>query len=91
MGSRRTEPTPARTKLTPPEVARRYGISPEKVHAWIRSGELRAIDVANQGSRRPRYRIDLADLEAFEERRVVVTSAPSCRRRKRDPSTTEYF
>ncbi len=39
---------PARTKLTPPEVAKAWGISPEKVLAWIRSGELRAVNVATK-------------------------------------------
>jgi hypothetical protein len=30
-----------RTELTPPEVAARWGVAPEKILAWIRSGELR--------------------------------------------------
>ena len=51
-------------------VAERYGIAPEKVLEWIRSGELIAINVA-QGSngQRPRWRIAEAELEAFELRR----------------------
>ena len=31
---------------TPPELARRYGIKPAKVLAWISRGELRAINLA---------------------------------------------
>ena len=92
MGTRRTETAPARTKLTPPEVARRYRISPEKVVGWIRSGELRAIDVSARSSSRPRYRIDPDDLAAFEERRRVVPAPePGRRRRKHNPNITEYF
>jgi len=49
----------SRDKLTPPEVARRWGVAPETVISWIRSGELKAIDVsARPGIGRPRYRID---------------------------------
>jgi excisionase family DNA binding protein len=58
-----------RTKLTPPELARRWGVSSDKVRAWIESGELRAINLATRPSGRPRYRIDLADVLAFEQRR----------------------
>lgn len=56
-------------KLTPPEVAKLWGVSPDKVIAWIRSGELRAIDASRNRGQRPRYLIDIADLEAFENAR----------------------
>ena len=79
-------------KLSPPQVGRVLGVAPEKVIDWIRSGELRAIDVASRGSSRPRYRIDPDDLAAFEERRRVVPAPePSRRRRKDNPNITEYF
>jgi len=78
--------------LTPPEVARRWGVSPDKVIGWIRSGELRAIDVsAHPGIGRPRYRIDVLDLAAFESQRQVVVSPKRTRRRRRDPSVIEFF
>jgi hypothetical protein len=35
--------------LTPPQLARENGVSPDKVHAWIRSGKLQAINVATNG------------------------------------------
>jgi len=82
---------PDRAKLTPPEVARRWGVSPDKVIGWIRSGELRAIDVsAHPGIGRPRYRIDITDLMEFEMRRQVVIT-PKVKRRRRDPSVIEFF
>ena len=59
-----------RQKFTPPEIARAWGIDPEKVLNWIRSGHLRAIDGATPGSQRPRYLIDRVDLAAFEESRT---------------------
>lgn len=69
--------------LTPPAVAEALGVAPEKVVVWIRRGELRAINVAEPGSIRPRYRISQADLEAFERSRQVIPPPPTTPRRKR--------
>ena len=78
--------------LTPSLIAERYAISVDKVLGWIRSGELRGINVATSPTGRPRYRIDLADLEAFEARRAAVP-APKAKRRRRNPSSSvvEFF
>lgn len=72
-------------KLTPPEVAELWGISPDKILAWIRSGELRAIDASTTRGGRPRYLIDVGDLAAFERSRSttpVPASKPAKRRRQ---------
>jgi len=71
--------------LTPPMIANQLRVSPEKVLAWIRKAELRAINVSD-GNRRPRYRVAPEDLEAFLERRVVQPPPViQRRRRKREP------
>ena len=70
--------------LTPPEAARRWRVKPSKVVAWIEAGELRAIDVSNRGSRRPRYRIPLDAIHAFELMRSAVPPTPKQTRRRRD-------
>ncbi|MCB0909936.1 MAG: helix-turn-helix domain-containing protein [Nocardioidaceae bacterium] len=80
--------------LTPPEVAKLWGIKPHKVLAWIRSGELRAMNAAEQLGGRPRYLIDLADLQAFVKARQATADPPKPRRqiRKSKPSDfVEYF
>jgi hypothetical protein len=79
-----------RRKITPPELARQWGVDPHKVVAWIRAGELRAIDVATRRGGRPRYLIDLADIEVFEQGRLV---APPTRipRKRRMPRTEGYI
>ena len=82
----------ARTKVTPPELAKRWGISPDKVLSWIRNGELPAIDASTRRGGRPRYLIDEEDILAFEERRRVSVS--SRRSRPREPKgngPTQYF
>lgn len=66
----------AKKKMTPPEIARRFGVDSAKVHAWIRSGELKAIDGSTHKGERPRFLVDVADLEAFERSRTVVARKP---------------
>ena len=75
--------------LTPPMVARRLRVKPEKVVAWVRSGQLRALNVSN--GTRPRYRIDPADLAIFEKRRAVVAPAKPSRRRRRSTNVIQFF
>ena len=77
--------------LTPPMIARKLHVSRDKVMTWIRSGELPASDLATPGSKRPRYRIDAADLRAFLLRRQVQAGPKPTRRRRKDPSIREYF
>ena len=61
-----------RRHFTPPEIAEEFGVAVAKVIAWIRCGELKAIDVANRGCTRPRYRIAPDDLDRFKQARAVV-------------------
>ncbi len=83
-----------RQKISPPTLAKMWGVSADKIVGFIRSGELKAIDVSSdRESVRPRYLIDRADIEAFELSRAVVAPAPKPkrRRRRRDPAIREYF
>ena len=81
------------TKITPRALARRYRVSPDKVLGWIRSGELRAINVATKPGGRPRFLIDEKDIAAFEERRAAVqVQAGSVRhKRRRTPDVIQYY
>ncbi|MCH7728445.1 MAG: helix-turn-helix domain-containing protein [Planctomycetes bacterium] len=69
------------------KLARRWGISPDKVLAWIRSGELKAIDASTRRGARPRYLIDEADIRAFEAARAVALEATPRKRRHTQPET----
>lgn len=63
----------ARRPLTLPEVARFLRVRPNKVLAWVRCGELRGYNVvARQGSKRPKYRVNPEDLEAFIRQRAAA-------------------
>lgn len=71
--------------LTPPVVAKRYGVSADKIIRFILAGEIAAINVAQDLTGRPRYRITEEALQAFEKKRAasVPAAMPERRRRQR--------
>ena len=76
--------------LTVLEVAKSLRIDPGKVRAFIAAGRLRAINVGL--GTRPRWRIRLEDLQAFE-RSLEARPAQRIDRRRRLPDvrTKTYF
>jgi hypothetical protein len=90
--------TDTRTKLRPAEVAERFSVCVETVLSWVKSGELRAINVsARRDCKKPRYLISEADILAFEKLRVVVavspcaTGARPARRNRQTKGVVEFF
>ena len=78
--------------LTPPQVAKQLGVSPDKIRAWIDKGELNATNVATGKAGRPRYRISETDLADFQKKRQPSKPPPPApRRRKKDPNVIEFF
>jgi len=77
-------------KLTPPQLAKLWGISCDKVIAWIRAGELRAIDASTKRGGRPRYLIDEDDVAAFERSRSTVATPPSTSTKRRRGDVPQY-
>ena len=69
--------------LTPPQLAREWGIHVDKVYAWIHSGELRVMNTAVKPGGRHRYRIKRSDAEDFQRRRQNLPPPPRSPRRKR--------
>ena len=85
VATNKKKPSEANAKrLTPPQVAERYGVSPDTVRRWITNGDLLATDVSKGG--RPRYRVSADDLKEFDKRRVAKVSPakPARRRRPKD-------
>jgi len=85
-----------RRNLTPPDIARRYGVATAKVIGWIRNGELVALNLARRGCTRPRYSITHESLEQFEQARRVVpdgglSTTQRLRRRAAGGVVKEYF
>lgn len=79
--------------FTPPEIAARLRVKPEKILAWIRSGALKAINVAGRLGGRPRWRILPEDLTAFLDSRRATPPAPLklARQRRRPTPERTYF
>lgn len=76
--------------LTPPEVASLLRVRVSKVLAWIRAGELRAVDVSTiPGCGRARWRISETALQEWENRRAA--KPPPMIQRRRRPTFKEYF
>jgi len=80
-----------KTKISPPELAKQWGVDPAKIVHWIKVGELRAIDASTTRGGQPRYLIDLSDLAVFEASRSVQPPVPRVRRRKVDPNVINFF
>lgn len=78
------------TFLKPADIAKALGVKLGKVHAWIRSGELPAVNTATRPDGRPRWRISPVDWEIFCSRR---TSRPAVKpvTRRRDPANVIQF
>ena len=83
----------AERDITPPEFAELKAVSVNTVLGWIKSGELRATNLASRSSKRPRYRISPGARRDFDlARSVVPASIPAPRlRRKAVAGVREYF
>ncbi len=78
--------------LAPSDIARSRGVNVSKVLGFIQSGELRAVNMATQASKLPRWKISPADLEAFDAARAAVPQAPVTRRpRRKSGHVVEFF
>ncbi|VTR98837.1 dna-binding protein : : HTH_17 [Gemmata massiliana] len=78
--------------LTVSELAKKYGVSEATVLSWIATGELRATNVSRSArSKRPRWRISQAALEAFEAARTPTPVQPTARRSKRPDGVIEFY
>ena len=77
--------------FTPPSLARRWGVSADKVLVWLKSGQLRGFNAATNPAGRPRWRIALADVLAFEQSRAAQPKPTAPRRRKVNGSVIQFF
>jgi hypothetical protein len=78
-------------KFTPPQVARLYGVSHDKILGWIHAGELRAINIAAKRSARPRWVVGQQDLVAFERSRESGNKAGRQCRRQGTTNSVAFF
>ncbi|MFH5806323.1 helix-turn-helix domain-containing protein [Alienimonas sp. DA493] len=78
--------------LTVDAAAAELGVTGPHVRVLIGDGELRAIDIARRGAKRPRWRIDPDEVLRFCERRTSEPPAPRPPRpRQPAPAVKEFF
>jgi hypothetical protein len=78
--------------VSPPQYAERLGVKPDKVLAWINTGELRAVNTATFRGGRPRWRIPPDAIIAIENSRAAKPPVRVRRRpREKPPDVVEYF
>jgi excisionase family DNA binding protein len=74
------------------DICERYGVTVHTVLQWIRSGELRAVNVGRRpGARKPRWRITQEALEHFELARTPAPPPPRARRKERPAGVIEFY
>lgn len=67
--------------MTPGEYATQLGVSVKKVTGWIKTGQLKAIDIS-EGRKKSQWLIHADAVEDFELRRSNVNVVPSGKKRK---------
>lgn len=73
--------------ITVDSVRQRYGVTEATVLGWIKSGELRAVNVGRRlGAKRPRWRISQDAIDAFEASRTPTPTPPNQRKTRRRTS-----
>jgi excisionase family DNA binding protein len=97
MSSHEAAPMPPATPdqprsgtFTVTEIVARLQVDRRTVLAWIRAGELRAINVVRAPGGQPRYRVTPEELADFEERRQEQPS-PTRARPRRPGRVREFF
>ncbi len=65
------------------DVELRFGVSEGTVLGWVRSGQLKALNVGRtRSAKRPRWRITQGAVDAFEASRTATPPEPRARRAK---------
>jgi hypothetical protein len=72
------------------DLCRRWKVGPDKIHGFMRRGELVGVNVATNMSGRPQWRVTPESVQQFERRR---SSAPSPKppRRKKASLQVDYY
>jgi excisionase family DNA binding protein len=76
--------------MTPNELARFLRVSPDRIRAWIKSGELGAVDTSRHRCGRPRFVILPHHLTEFERKRGGALP-PIPPRRRRRPQVLDFY
>lgn len=76
---------PSVAGYTVADLCERWRVGADKVHRFIRNGELEAVNLAASVAARPQWRITPEAVQRFEQRRGSQPT-PKVNRRKRQPT-----
>lgn len=79
--------------FTVKDIQAKYGVTEHTVLGWLRSGELRGVNVGRKpGAKKPRWRISSEALAQFELARESGGPAPAkARRKKQTAGVIEFY
>jgi hypothetical protein len=72
------------------DLCRRWKVGADKVHGFLRRGELLAVNVATSLCGRPQWRVTRESVELFERRRSSAPPPKAPRRRRRQAAIDYY-
>jgi excisionase family DNA binding protein len=73
------------------DLCERFAVGEHTVLAWIRRGELRALNVGRKPDGRPKWRVTAEALAAFEAARTPTPPQPRVRRKRRPADIVEFY
>ncbi len=74
------------------DLCERYGVSEQTILGWIRSGELKAINVGRRlDAKKPRWRVTQEAIAAFEQLRTPTLPPSRAAQRKRPAGIIEFY
>ena len=73
------------------ELSRILRVAPPKILSWIKSGELTARNIGTDPTKRPIYRIDRADFDAFWSGRATTAPRVPSKRRRAQSANVKSF
>jgi hypothetical protein len=76
---------------TPNELAKLLRVGPDRVRAWIKSGELPAVNVAVARCGKPRFVVLPHQLAEFTRRRAAGTVPKPPKRRRPPAGAVDYY
>jgi hypothetical protein len=76
--------------FTVADLCRRWRVGPDKIHGFLRRGELVGVNLATSLSAKPQWRITREAVEEFEKRRSSQP-LPKPQRRRRQKPGIDFF
>ena len=76
---------------TPRPLAAFYGVAHAKVLAWLRSGDLKGVNLATTTASRPIFRIARSDFDRFWESRAICPQPQPAKRSRARSSSCKQF